>query len=196
MTSLIWVLGAYLVGAIPFALIYSVWVEKEDVRSRGSSNVGATNVIRNYGWLPGIVVLLLDMMKGGLPVAGVLYLHDPASIWLAITVGMAAIVGHIFPVYLQFSGGKGVATSTGVFAVLSPLPLLIALVFFLAMVVTTRYMSVGSLTGAALLPVFCGFFYGLNDPVTGVATLLALVVFWTHRENIMRLVRGEENTFF
>lgn len=196
MRSLLWILGAYLVGGIPFALLYSLKIEKEDLRDRGSENVGATNVIRNYGWVPGIFVLLLDMLKGALPVAAVLYLSETPSIWLAIAVGIAAITGHIFSVYLRFSGGKGVATSTGVFAVLSPWPLVMAFVFFFVMVAATRYMSAGSLTGAAMLPLFCGYFYGLYDPVTGMAVLLALVVFWTHRENIRRLLRGEENRFF
>lgn len=192
--ALAFVTGAYLIGAIPFGLLYSLYVEREDLRTEGSGNIGATNVLRNFGWAPGIFTLLLDAAKGALPsYLALRFFPDDPLIW--ILVGAAAIVGHIFPVYLGFDGGKGVATSAGVFGVLLPIPLIVGLTGFGVMVGLTRYMSVGSLTGALLLPASGCYLYGYEHPVVVGAWVLAAVVYWRHRENIRRLVRGEESTF-
>lgn len=188
------IVGAYLIGAIPFGLLYSLYVEGEDLRKEGSGNIGATNVLRNFGWIPGVTTLLLDASKGAVPSYLALQFFDSEPlIW--ILVGAASIVGHMFPVYLGFDGGKGVATSAGVFGVLLPIPLLIGLTGFGLMVATTRYMSVGSLTGALLLPVSGCYFHGYSHPVVLGAWVLAAGVYWRHRENIRRLWRGEESTF-
>lgn len=188
-------LVSYLAGSVPFGLLYSRYVQGEDVRAKGSGNIGATNVIRNFGWTPGILVLSLDALKGALPVylAVQLVPGGPLS-W--ILVGAAAIVGHVFSVFLYFCGGKGVATSAGVFAVLMPRALLIALLVFAVVVGMARYMSAGSLTAALVLPASGGYFYGYGHPVVIGAFVLAAVVYWQHRENIIRLIRGEEEPFF
>ncbi|MFB6355952.1 MAG: glycerol-3-phosphate 1-O-acyltransferase PlsY [bacterium] len=190
-----WLIISYLLGAIPFGLLYSLYIKGEDVRTSGSGNIGATNIIRNYGWPPGVLTLFLDMLKGGIPVYVACW-FVPSITGFHILAGGFAILGHIYPVYLKFSGGKGVATSTGVFAVLTPKPLLLALVVFVAGVGATRYMSVGSLLGAIILPVITGYFSGYTHPYTMGTVGVVLLVLWRHRENISRLYHGEENTFF
>ncbi|MFB6344156.1 MAG: glycerol-3-phosphate 1-O-acyltransferase PlsY [bacterium] len=186
--------GAYLIGAIPFGLLYSLYVEREDLREEGSGNIGATNVLRNFGWPAGVITLLLDAAKGAVPsyAALTMFPGDP-RIW--IFVGGSAILGHVFPVYLGFDGGKGVATSAGVFAVLLPLPLAVGLTGFFLAVGITRYMSVGSLIGALLLPGYGTYLYGFTHPTVLGAWVLAFVVYWRHRGNIRRLLNGEEETF-
>lgn len=188
-------LVSYLAGSVPFGLLYSRFIEREDVREKGSGNIGATNVIRNFGWAPGVLVLLLDALKGALPVYLTVQLlpENPLS-W--ILVGAAAIVGHVFSVFLYFDGGKGVATSAGVFAVLMPRALLVTLLIFAVVVATSRYMSAGSLSAAFVLPALGAYLHGYRHPVVIGASILAVVVYWQHRENIRRLVRGEEETFF
>ncbi len=191
------VLVGYLLGGIPFALIHSRLFASGDLLEQGSQNPGATNVIRNYGWLPGSAVLVLDVVKGALPVGLTIVLEGSlAGSWWPILVGASAILGHVYSPYLGLSGGKGVATSTGVFLVLSPKAVAVAFVGFVAFVGATRYMSAGSLTGALLLPLASGYFHGLNHPVTWAAWVAAAVVWWRHRGNLGRLIRGEENRFF
>lgn len=193
--KLVLVLGTYLVGSIPFGYLYSRFVEGEDVRAQGSGNIGATNVLRNFGWFPGVTVLFLDAVKGALPVyAATRILPGDHLTW--ILVGAMAIVGHVFSVFLYFDGGKGVATSAGVFAVLTPEALIIALAVFAPVVGLTRYMSAGSLSGALALPLAAGYFLRPLDPIVLGAWVLTAMVYWQHRENIKRLLRGEEETFF
>ncbi|MGM0380843.1 MAG: glycerol-3-phosphate 1-O-acyltransferase PlsY [bacterium] len=189
------VVAAYLIGAIPFGLLYSLYIGREDIRKKGSGNIGATNVLRNFGWLPGLITLFLDISKGALPVLGALYFIDSPA-YLPVITGVAAIFGHVYPVYLKFSGGKGVATSAGVFMVLAPVPLLVAVAVFLLMVVITRYVSAGSISAAVALPVGCGLYGGLFEPVSFAALILGLVVVWRHRSNIKKLWHGEEDQFY
>lgn len=191
------VIVGYLLGGVPFALLYDRLFASGDLLQQGSQNPGATNVIRNYGWGPGVGVLALDVLKGVLPVWLTFLLGGPnvGHGWPVI-VGAAAILGHVYSPYLGFSGGKGVATSTGVFLVLSPLAVAMAFAGFLALVATTRYMSAGSLTGALILPLACGYFYGFYHPITWAGAAAAVVVWWRHRGNLRRLIQGEENRFF
>lgn len=188
------VLGAYLLGSIPFGLLYSLYIAGEDLRTEGSGNIGATNVLRNFGWPAGTLTLLLDAGKGAGPsYLAVRFFPDRPAAW--ILVGGAAILGHVFPLYLGFDGGKGVATSAGVFGVLLPLPLVVGLAAFGIVVGLTRYMSAGSLTGALLLPLSGWYLYGYDHPVVIGAWVLAGMIYWRHRENIRRLWHGEEKTF-
>lgn len=193
--KLVLLLGAYLIGSIPFGYLYSRFVEGVDVRSQGSGNIGATNVLRNFGWVPGVTVLLLDALKGVLPVYATTTLLSGDHL-TGILVGAAAILGHVFSVFLYFGGGKGVATSAGVFAVLAPQALVLSLAVFAPVVGLTRYMSAGSLAGALTLPLAGGYFLGPTDPIVLGAWVLTAMVYWQHRENIKRLIRGEEETFF
>ena len=188
---------AYASGSLPFA-----WLAGRargiDLRKQGSGNLGATNVFRILGWKTGIAVFLADALKGALPV---LLLpprlepgHDPV-IW-AILVGVAAIAGHVRPLFLGFrKGGKGVATAAGVFLALAPVPMLIAFTTFVAIVMGTGYVSLGSLISAALLTAILFATAGAGSPLFIVSAVVAAFVFWTHRANIGRLRRGEEHRF-
>jgi glycerol-3-phosphate acyltransferase PlsY len=188
---------AYASGSLPFA-----WLAGRargiDLRAQGSGNLGATNVFRVLGWKTGIAVFLADALKGALPVL-LLPRHLDVSrnqtAW-AIVVGVAAIAGHVRPLFLGFrKGGKGVATAAGVFFALAPLPMLIAFAAFVAIVMASGYVSLGSLLSAALLPAILLGTAGPGSPLFIVSALVAAFVFWTHRANIGRLRRGEEHRF-
>ncbi len=193
--KIMFVTGAYLLGSVPFGLIYSHWFEARNLREHGSGNIGATNVLRNFGWLAGLTVLTCDVLKGAGPVYGAWVVFSDRPIML-LFVGIAAIIGHIYSIFLGFDGGKGVATSAGVFAVLLPKPFLSAVIVFVIGVGITRYMSVGSLAGAVTLPVAGVYWNDILKPAVLAGMALALMVFWQHTENIRRLLRGEEETFF
>lgn len=198
------ILAAYLVGAIPFALIVAR-MKGVDLRTVGSGNLGATNVGRALGWTYGVFVLLLDALKGFVPVC---FFPQFATVgdgaWnpdvLRVLLAIAAVCGHVFPVYLGFRGGKGVATGLGVSLALLPVASSIALATFLAVAVPTRLVSLGSVVAAAVLPLA---FLATDWPrATGPglvvligAVALATVVIVSHRANIGRLLRGEEKRF-
>lgn len=188
---------AYLSGSIPFAHIAGM-AKGVDLRKQGSGNLGATNVFRVMGWKIGIAVFLADAAKGALPV---LLLpprldstRDPI-LW-AIAIGVAAIAGHVRPLFLKFGkGGKGVATASGVFLALAPVPMLISFAAFVVVVLASGYVSLGSLISAALLPVLLVVTLGIASPLSMVSIAIAAFVFFTHRANIGRLRRGQENRF-
>jgi acyl phosphate:glycerol-3-phosphate acyltransferase len=188
---------AYVSGSLPFALLAGK-AKGVDLRKQGSGNLGATNVFRVLGWKIGLAVFLADAAKGALPVLllppRIVSPRDP--VFWGLAVGVAAIVGHVRPLFLKFGkGGKGVATAAGVFFALAPVPMLVTLGIFFAVVFATGYVSLGSLTSAVLLPVLLGFTVGLHSTLFAVSTLIAAFVFWTHRANIGRLRRGEEHRF-
>lgn len=182
------VLVGYFIGSIPFGLIFGR-ILNVDLRASGSGNIGATNVLRTMGAAPGAGVLALDLLKGTTAVLlGRLVSGDPLIIVLC---GLAAIIGHTFSIYLQFSGGKGAATGLGVLLGLAPDIFLFAVLLFLAIVALTRYVSVGTLlTGLA---VFVAFIV-LNKPWPYIAAvgLVVIILFLRHRSNIGRLLAGSE----
>jgi glycerol-3-phosphate acyltransferase PlsY len=188
---------SYLSGSIPFAAIAGK-LRGVDLRKHGSGNLGATNVFRVLGWKIGVLVFVADALKGALPV---LYLpprlmgaHDPI-VW-AIACGIAAIVGHVRPIFLKLrKGGKGVATAAGVFFALAPIPMAVTFAVFVAVVFATGYVSLGSMMSAVVLPTILLVTLGPRSPLFVVSTVIALFVFWTHRSNIGRLRRGEEHRF-
>jgi glycerol-3-phosphate acyltransferase PlsY len=190
-------LVAFLVGSIPAAYLAGRAVRGIDLREHGSGNLGATNVMRVMGAKIGMIVLAFDAAKGALPVLLLPPLFGvEQSAWWAIGYGVAAIVGHVRPIFLMGKGGgKGVATAAGVFAALAPVPLLIAMVAFLAVVLASGYVSLGSLVSAAVFPLAVIIWYGGITPVAAAGLLMAAFVFWTHRANIGRLRRGEEHRF-
>jgi glycerol-3-phosphate acyltransferase PlsY len=150
------------------------------------------------GWKIGILVFLADAAKGALPVLllppRIESARDPV-LW-AIVIGVAAIVGHVRPFFLKFGkGGKGVATASGVFLALAPVPMLVTFAVFVAVVLATGYVSLGSLISAVLLPALLAITLGVSSPLFALSALVAVFVFWTHRANIGRLRRGEENRF-
>lgn len=185
---------AYLIGSTPFAYFAGRWLKGIDLRAHGSGNLGATNVYRTLGAPAALVVLLLDAAKGGLPVLLFPSLTGTAgSIWWTVAFGTMAIVGHVRPYFgLMKGGGKGVATASGVFAALAPVPFAASLATFVAVVWVTRIVSLGSMLGAVILSVTVLLLHGPAAPLTLVSVLIALFVIWTHRANIGRLRRGEE----
>lgn len=188
---------AYASGSIPFAHLAGT-AKGVDLRKQGSGNLGATNVFRVLGWKIGIAVFLADALKGALPVlflpAHVDGSRDPVVV--AIAIGVAAIAGHVRPVFLKFGkGGKGVATAAGVFFALAPIPMLVTFAVFVGVVLATGYVSLGSLMSAALLPVLLVATLGIASPLFAVSAVIATFVFYTHRANIGRLRRGEEHRF-
>ncbi len=182
-------LVAYLCGSIPFGLLVAR-ARGVDVRHVGSGNIGATNVARALGKKTGALVLFLDAVKGFLPVLGT-RLTWPERPELAAAVGLAAILGHVFPVWLKLHGGKGVATGLGVFLALSPVSTAIAAAFFAAVYATKRVVSIGSITAATVLPIAMLVRQEPRSQVALAVAVWALVVF-RHRANIARLLRREE----
>lgn len=189
MTRIIVPIVAYLIGSIPFGYLIVRGKVGADIRQTGSGGTGATNVSRRAGKLAGVVTLLLDALKG----AGAVFFARAVtgSEWIVAAAAVAVIVGHIFPVWLGFRGGKGVATGAGVFLVLAPVAVLCAGVVFLAIVFITRYVSLGSMIGAAMIPVFV-WLMSDSRPLLIAAVLGALLIVFAHRGNIERLARGTE----
>jgi len=193
---------AYLAGSIPAAYIAGKLTRGIDLRRHGSGNLGATNVYRVLGAKIAVAVLLFDAAKGAVPVLWFPRLLDPnrtdprtSTLW-AIAFGVAAILGHVRPIFLLWKGGgKGVATASGVFGALAPAAIVVTLVVWLAVLVTSGYMSLASLAGAAALPAAIAVLAGVRSPLFAVSVLVAAFVFWNHRSNIARLRRGEEPRF-
>jgi glycerol-3-phosphate acyltransferase PlsY len=184
------VVVAYFCGSVPFGLLIARRFAGVDVREAGSGNIGATNVARVVGKKLGAVVLLLDALKGAAPVLAARLLVDGP--WWHGAVAMAAVLGHVFPVWLKFKGGKGVATAAGVLAVLLPWSALVGFALWGLVMLTMRVSSVGSMLGAAAA---VGVAFALGAPVEyrALAGVLVVVIVWTHRENVKRLLRGKEN---
>jgi glycerol-3-phosphate acyltransferase PlsY len=185
------VLLGYLLGAIPVGFLLVRWQAGRDVRAGGSGSTGATNVVRALGLLWGLLTLVLDFGKGYAAVTLVARLAPEDTRWVA-AAGLAAIVGHCFPVFLRFRGGKGVATAAGVFLYFAPLAVAAAAGVWLAVVAVWRYVSLGSLLAAASYPLLATAFYrpALAVTLAGVAGAALLVI--RHRENLERLARGTE----
>ncbi|MDD3814877.1 MAG: glycerol-3-phosphate 1-O-acyltransferase PlsY [Desulfocapsaceae bacterium] len=192
-TEIIYILACYLIGAIPFGLLIGRLVGA-DVRLEGSGNIGATNVGRVLGKKLGILTLLCDVAKGFLPVWGVTLLLGEttgARELFVVLCGLATVVGHMFPLYLKFKGGKGVATALGVFLFISPGSVLISLLVFVAAVAVSGYVSVGSLTASLLIPLWL-WILGESPAILVVALAIVFLIWFQHRSNISRLLRGEE----
>lgn len=183
------VAAGYLVGSISFAVLLVRLKTGKDIRKEGSGNAGATNVLRAHGRTLGLLVALLDVAKGA---AAVLLVRavtaDPRA---AAAAALAAILGHVFPLYYGFRGGKGVATAVGAFLVLAPYPALACIGVFVAVVWLSRYVSLGSVVAMTLLPIACGLF-GAPLPTVMAAAGAAVLIVFKHLDNLKRLARGEE----
>jgi len=184
---------AYLLGSISFAVLIVRMRTGRDIRTEGSGNAGATNVARAHGKGLGVAVGLLDLAKG----AGAVLLMRTATAdpRYAAAAGLAAIVGHVFPIFYGFRGGKGVATAIGAFLVLAPLPTLVCAGVFLVVVLLTRYVSLGSILAMVLLPPVAGALFHAPRPIVAAAAAAAVLIVVKHRENLRRLARGEERRF-
>ena len=188
------VIGGYLVGSIPFGLLIGRAAVHVDISKAGSGNIGATNVAREAGLKWGIVTLVVDALKGFIPVTLAYHvIRPPAHTAEALMgiVGMAALVGHKFPVYLRFRGGKGIATGLGVFLALSPMACLFSGTVFVVVVLLWDYVSLGSMLAALTLP-FWLCLLGHSKPLVLISLGIAALVIFLHRGNIQRLVRGNE----
>jgi len=180
----------YLLASTPFALVITtLHGGEQDVRTFGSGNIGATNVARLYGWSLALPVLLLDMFKGWLPVALAGWLWPELGLWATAMVALVAFVGHCFPIYLEFRGGKGVATGAGALLPIVPKTILGALVTWGFVLLVTGRSSVAALT-ASLLAV--GFTWWFRPDALGIVLLIVCGVVWTHLANLRRMFRGEE----
>lgn len=204
MNNFIPVIMAYFFGAIPFGLLAAKYIAGIDIREHGSKNIGATNVLRVCGAKLGVPVLALDIVKGFLPVAAVAIfnwfcLEEEDIPLVASLTAFSAVLGHTFPVYLKFKGGKGVATSSGAFLALMPAEFGIAFVVFFITVGITRYISLGSTLGAITIVVCAHLLndapYGDMLPVTILSWLIMAVVIIRHRANYVRLWQGTESKF-
>ncbi len=191
---------AYLFGSIPTAIIAGKILKGIDIREHGSGNAGATNVLRVLGWKAGLVVLMIDMLKGFVPVFWIapLFATPDYVVYYQILAAIAAILGHIWTLFAGFKGGKGVGTSAGVFLGLAPWPLLSALAVFIVVVALTRYVSLGSLLAAlAFLAGLLAERFVLNIPVPDIllylGAIVVILIWYAHRENIKRLIAGNEN---
>jgi glycerol-3-phosphate acyltransferase PlsY len=190
LAALLVIVAAYLIGSIPWSFLVARAFGVADVRRVGSGNVGATNVLRNAGKPAGAVALVLDVAKGALAVALALRLA-PGHPVLPAVAAAAAVVGHVYPVWLGLRGGKGVATGFGAFAVLEPTAALITLPIFGLAVATTHFASLGSVVGAVSLAVLTLFFRG-PDPVALAALATAALILFRHRSNLRRILDGTE----
>lgn len=204
---------AYLLGSIPFGYLIVRAREGADIRQTGSGGTGATNVSRRAGKLAGIITLVLDAMKGAAAVLTALWAFGLLSreaqagsptqnlYWWLAAAAVATIVGHVFPVWLGFRGGKGVATGVGVFLVLAPIAVALAGVIFVLVIVSTRYVSLGSILAAAAIPFLVLAQEEYIRPTPGVVPLMAaagasaLLIIFAHRGNIGRLIEGTESRF-
>jgi acyl phosphate:glycerol-3-phosphate acyltransferase len=188
-------LASYLLGAVPTSHLVSRLFAKIDLREHGSGNLGATNLYRVLGWKYAIPVALFDIAKGAIPVL-VFAPRVSGSELFALACGVAAILGHVFSVFVGFKGGKGVATAAGVMLGLTPLALAIAAAVWAVLVLLTGYVSLGSIAAAAVLPVAV---YLLERPTRAellwIDVAVAAGVIFLHRRNIQRLFRGTENRF-
>ena len=187
MENVLAALLGYIVGSVPFAFLLSRR-RGIDLRVAGSGNVGAANVLRTSGVRSAVLALCLDAAKGSVAVVVAQRMASPGA---AVAAGFASIIGHVYPVWLGFKGGKGVATATGVFAILAPPALAVAVGAFLVGVIATRYVSVGSLAGAITL-VGATLATAAPPAVVVGAVLTALLILLRHRDNIIRLVAGTE----
>jgi len=184
------VAAAYVLGSIPSALLVVWLMTGKDVRREGSGNVGATNAVRIGGIAAGILVTAMDVAKGALPVWAMSVLN-PASEWLVATM-LAAIVGHCYPVWLRFAGGKGVATAFGAFVVLFPAAALIGLGVWIAVLAVGRWVSLASLVGAAVFPVLVAFLEWPGRVMLVGVSLAAMLIIVRHHRNIRQLIAGTE----
>jgi glycerol-3-phosphate acyltransferase PlsY len=185
--------AGFLLGSIPFSYLLARCVGGLDIRAVGSGNVGATNVARTAGWRLGVIALLLDAAKGAAAVfAGRAFAAEGEAVVAGAVAGGAAILGHVFTPWLRFRGGKGVATGAGVFAVLAPMALGIALAAFAAAVAISRMVSLGSVAAAAMLPA-AALGLGAPQPIVILAFGAGALILFTHRTNIARMLRKTEH---
>lgn len=190
---------AYLLGSIPSAVWFGGWLRGVDVREYGSHNAGTTNTMRVLGWRIGLLVLLVDVSKGFFAVRLVEFLpsaYPYSAMWVAVLLGILATLGHMFPLFVGFRGGKGVATLCGVALALHPGAALVSLIVFTVVLLLTRYVSLGSILGGLAFPLSLVFLFNqVGSPLISFGGLVSLLLLVSHRQNVYRLLHGCENRF-
>jgi glycerol-3-phosphate acyltransferase PlsY len=194
MNGLLAALIAYLLGGIPFGFVLVKLTTGKDVRAGGSGNIGATNVLRTTGRAVAIATLLLDIAKGFAAVWIAAELTGDSPVWTS-AAALAVMAGHAFPVFLKFKGGKAVASFTGAFAYLTPLPLFAIAIVFFVVVIATRHISAGSIVGAAMFPVGVWMISHPAAPIMAASLIAGIFIVYRHKSNIERLHAGRENVF-
>ena len=192
--TLYFALGAYLLGAVPFGKIIARMAAQIDITQRGSKNIGATNVARELGLKWGLLTLVLDVLKGLVPVLvfSVCFFKGDTSSQMALAVVcLCPLLGHQFSIFIGFRGGKGVATALGIYLALSPIACVLGLLVFLLVVLKWDFISLGSLVSAGSIPIFLTLFHQ-PKPVVFASLVMAALIYFKHGENVLRLVGGEE----
>ncbi len=183
---------AYLLGSIPFSLIIARLLKGIDIRNHGSGNIGATNVLRTVGKREAALALIADILKGALPVLLAVFILE--GVWITATA-VLVVLGHVFPIFASFKGGKGVATSLGALIVIVPEGVIISLILWFLVLAVFRYASLASILAAIALPAIC---WGLTSPLafTAAASINAVIIILRHTGNIKRLIAGTESKVF
>lgn len=184
-------LFGYLLGSVPTGFLLAKFFSKVDPRKMGSKNIGATNIFRTAGKGLGILTLVGDVLKGMIPI-GIAIQLSISDLWLA-AVGLSTFLGHIFPIFLGFRGGKGVATALGVYLVISPIAVLMEFLLFAGLVWKWRYISLGSICCATTIPVLIAFFRSDSQAYFILSVIIAALILYRHQENIVKLLQGTEN---
>ena len=193
MTELLLLIIAYLLGSIPTGVLLAKIYGGKDLSKEGSGNIGATNVGRVVGKKAGIITLVGDCLKGIIPLVITMAVTGRIP-WLISAVALTAFLGHLYPVFNKFKGGKGVATALGVFLVVSPLATFLAVITFALILYIWRYVSLGSIIAAGIMPALMGIFASSKIYIV-LAVIVSGLVIYRHRENIKRLLEGNENKF-
>ena len=191
--KILWILAAYFIGSIPSGFLIFKMGERKDIRMFGSQSTGATNVLRLKGWRYALPVLVIDVLKAALPVWIAMRCY-PGDRRVAFGVALMVVLGHCFPVFIGFKGGKGVSTAMGSYAVLATVPLLLSLVVFVGVIAATRYVSLGSLLAALSFPLIVYLGWG-DGALAGLGLAIFAVIALRHAGNIRRLFRGQERKF-
>jgi acyl phosphate:glycerol-3-phosphate acyltransferase len=181
----------YLLGSVSFSILIARWLRRIDIRQHGSGNAGATNTLRVLGIGPAIGVFLLDVLKGSVAVYAGFHTGDDSG-WVPVLCGLAAIIGHNWPIYFRFKGGKGIATTIGAMVLWAFYPSLFAGIVAIVVIALTRYVSLGSMLFAVLLP-FSFLFFDMQASYVWGAVIVAVLAVYRHRKNIVKLLNGTEN---
>jgi acyl phosphate:glycerol-3-phosphate acyltransferase len=189
----IWIAGAYLLGSVSFGILISQLFGLDDPRTVGSGNPGATNVLRSGKKSAALLTLLGDALKGWLPVW--LALQNNMLMWVVSTIGLAVFLGHLYPIFFKFKGGKGVATALGVMLAISPLLALAALVTWLIVFATSRYASLASIIAALFVPIHSYYYLRPYKDYFLMLLVISVLLIWRHRGNIKKLLNGTESGF-
>ena len=184
-------LFGYLLGSVPTGLLLTKLFSKVDPRKAGSKNIGATNIFRTAGKWLGILTLAGDLLKGAIPVIIAIQWGE-SHLWIAVS-GLSPFLGHIFPIFLGFRGGKGVATALGVYLVISPIAVFIEFLAFAGIVWKWRFISLGSIACATTIPILIAFFRGDSQAYFIISVIIAALILYRHQANISRLLQGTEN---